>query len=201
MIEATSTAVVIVDMQNDFCHPDGYYGRKGLPLAPIRAGIESLRRVLSAARECSVAVLYTRLVHDPAVADVMQRHRVLPPGWVAADARLAPGSWGAQVIEELTPAPGEPVFDKSDYSAFYGTALEPYLRRRGTRTLVLTGTVDYACVLHTAFDAFCRDFDVLVCRDAVSGWDPELGQAALRIVELLIGRVISEPELLEELHV
>ena len=201
MLDREATAVAVIDMQNDFCDPAGYYGRKGLDIASVRAGIPSLGRLLAAARAGGVPVLYTRIVHDPAVADVMSRHRVLPPGWVAGEPRLGPGTWGAEIIPELAPRPGDPVFDKSDYSAFYGTALEPYLRRRGIRTLVLAGTVDYACVLHTAFDAFCRDLDVLLCREAVSGWQPELSAPALRIVELLLGRVVSEAELLGELAV
>lgn len=201
MIEAARTAVVVVDMQNDFCHPDGYYARRGLPVDLVRAGIEGVRGLLAAARSRGVPVVYTRLVHDRRVADVMERHRILPAGWVADAPRLAPGTWGARVIDELAPAAGEPVFDKGDYSAFYGTGLEPHLRRAGIRTLLLAGTVDYACVLHTALDAFCRDFDVLVCREAVSGWYPDLGQSALRIVELLAGRVVSSAAILRELDV
>lgn len=188
-------------MQNDFCDPAGYYGRKGLDIASVRAAIPSLVRVVAAARRRGLPIIYTRMVHDPAVADVMSRHRTLPAGWVADASRLAPGTWGSDIIPELAPEPGDAVFDKSDYSAFYGTSLEPHLRRRGLRTLLLTGTVDYACILHTAFDAFCRDFDVLVCREAVSGWKPELSVPALQIFELLLGRAVGEADLLQELDV
>jgi nicotinamidase-related amidase len=188
---------MVVDMQNDFCSEQGFYGRRGMPIPPVRRAIESLVRLRDSLRDKGVIVIYTRLVHDPAEADIHERHRILPSRWVGDDRRLEPGTWGAEIIDELTPRPDEAVFVKGDYSAFFATGLEPYLRRRGVRTLVLTGTVDYACVLHTAFDAFCRDFDVLVPRDCVSGWYPDLGQAALRMVELLIGRVVSEPELLD----
>ena len=197
MIDDSTTALIVVDMQNDFCSEEGFYGRQGMPIPPVRRAIESLSRLRDSLRDRGVIVVYTRLVHNPAVADIHERHRILPTKWVGEHRRLEPGTWGAAIIDELTPLPDEAVFEKSDYSAFFATGLEAYLRRRGVRTLVLTGTVDYACVLHTAFDAFCRDFDVLVPRDCVSGWYPDLGQAALRMVELLIGRVVSGPELLD----
>jgi len=187
-------------MQNDFCDESGYYGRKGLPIPPVRRAIPELATLLDAARAADIAVIYTRLVHDPALSDVMQRHRILPAGWVADAPRLAPGSWGADIIEELRPQPGDAVIDKPDYSAFHQTGLESRLRRSGRRTLLLTGTTDYACVLHTAFDAFSRDFDVVVPRECVSGWYPELGQAALRMIDLLLGRVMPLAEVLAELQ-
>lgn len=196
MIRLSETALLVVDMQNDFCDERGYYGRKGLPIEPVRAALPALASLLVAVRVRQGAVVFTRMVHDQRVADVMRRHRLLPPGWIADEPRLMPGTWGAEIVDELRPLEGEVVFDKADYSAFYQTGLEAHLRRRGVRTLLLSGAIDYACVLHTAFDAFCRDFDVLIARECVSGWYPELGEAALRMVELLLGRVVSLQEVL-----
>ncbi len=193
-------ALIVVDMQNDFCHPDGYYARKGFAVTRAREIIPTLRRMVGAAREANRPIVFTRMVHDPLVPDVMSRHRILPPGWRATERRLVPGTWGAEIVEELSPREGERIFDKCDYSGFVGTGLGSYLRRRGVDTVVITGTVDYACVLHTAFDAFCRDFDVVLPHECVSGWDPELGDAARRIVELLLGRVVSCEEALAALQ-
>jgi nicotinamidase-related amidase len=200
VIDVATTALLVVDMQNDFCDDRGYYAGKGLPAASIRAAVPGLARLMSAARDSGAPVLHTRLVHDPAVADVMARHGVLPPGWVATDRRLAPGTWGAEIVPELRPLAGEPVIDRCDYSAFYQTGLEANLRRRGVRTLLLTGTTVDACVLHTAFDAFCRDLDLLIPRECVSGWRPDLVEAALRMVELLLGRVVPLAEVLDDLR-
>ncbi|HZU16898.1 MAG TPA: isochorismatase family cysteine hydrolase [Candidatus Dormibacteraeota bacterium] len=193
-------ALVVVDMQNDFCHPDGYYARKGFAAAHVAEIIPMLRRMVTTAREANRPVVFTRMVHDPLVPDVMSRHRLLPPGWRATDRRLAPGTWGAEIVEGLRPQEGERVFDKCDYSGFFGTGLEGYLRRRGVDTVVITGAVDYACVLHTAFDAFCRDFDVVLPHACAAGWDPELSEAARRIIELLLGRVVSCEEVLAALE-
>ena len=188
-LDLRSTALLVVDMQNDFCHPDGYYHGIGRSSELIRRAIPPIQVLLEAARRAGLVVAFTRLVHDPSQPDMPDRHRIAPGGWAARERRLLPGSWGADVIDDLRPRPGEYVVDKADYSAFYGTNLEALLRRRGIRSLILVGTVTYACVLHTAFDAFARDFDVVIAAEGVSGWFDELQEPTLRIVELLLGRV------------
>ncbi len=198
MIDLAETALVVVDMQNDFCDERGYYGSKGLPIQPVRTALPALARLLATVRARRGTVIFTRMVHDPRVADVMRRHRLLPAGWVADEPRLVPGTWGAEIVDELRPLDDEVVFNKADYSAFYQTGLEAHLRRSGVRTLLLGGAIDHACVLHTAFDAFCRDFDVVIARECVSGWYPELGQAALRMVELLLGRVVPLHDVIQD---
>ncbi len=188
-LDPRSTALIVVDMQNDFCHPDGFYHGVGRTSEPIRRAIGPIEVLLEVARRAGLVVVFTRLVHDPSQPDMPDRRRIAPGGWAARGRRLLPGSWGADIVAELAPRPGEYVVDKADYSAFYGTDLERLLRRRGVRSLVLVGTVTYACVLHTAFDAFVRDFDVVVAAEGVSCWFDELQESTLRIVELLLGRV------------
>jgi biuret amidohydrolase len=188
-LDPASTALVVVDMQNDFCHPEGFYHSIGRPSEPIRGAIPPIVRLLEAARRAGLIIVFTRLVHDPNQPEITERHRLAPGGWASRDRRLLPGSWGADVVDELAPRPSEYVIDKADYSAFYGTNLEAILRRRGVRSLILTGTVTYACVLHTAFDAFVRDFDIIVVTEGVSGWLGDLQEPTFRIVELLLGRV------------
>lgn len=188
-LDPRSTALLVVDMQNDFCHPDGFYHGIGRASEPIRRAIPPIRALLEAARRAGLVVAFTRLVYDPSQPDMPERRRIAPGAWAARGRRLPPGSWGADVVDELAPRPGEYVVDKADYSAFYGTNLEAVLRRRGIRSLILVGTVTYACVLHTAFDAFARDFDVVVAAEGVSCWFDELQEPTLRIVELLLGRV------------
>jgi nicotinamidase-related amidase len=200
-LDPRQTALVVVDMQNDFCSDHGYYAGTGFDTSQVRSVVQRLSRVIAAIRESGATVVYTRLVHDPAVPDVMDRHAILPPGWRATERRLVPGTWGSEIVDELRPAPGEAIVDKSGYSAFADTGLASSLRRRGVRTVVLCGTIDYACVLHTAFDAFELDFDVLLARECTSGWDVELGAAARRIVELLLGRLIDDAALLAALGV
>lgn len=191
--DPAGTALLVVDMQNDFCHPQGYYARNGRPAAPIGAAIEPIAQLLHLTRAVGVTAAFTRIVY--AEQDLADAHAVRPSAWSGSGTRLRPGSWGAKIVDELRPLPGEPVFDKPAYSAFYETDLEEYLRASGVTTMAISGTVAYACVLHTAFDAFVRGFNVLLVEDAVSSWFDDLADATRRITQLLLGRTVSSKEL------
>lgn len=193
-LDPASTALLVVDMQNDFCHADGYYAHNGRPAEPIAAAIEPIAALLTAAREAGLSTIFTRIVYET-TADLADAHGVRPAGWSGSGVRLQRGSWGAEIVDELRPLPGEPVLDKPAYSAFYRTDAEHLLRERGIRTVLITGTVAYACVLHTAFDAFVRGFDVVLVEDAVSSWFGDLADASRRITELLLGRTVASSDL------
>lgn len=193
-LDPAATALLVVDMQNDFCHPEGYYARNGRPAAQIAAAIEPIAGLLSVARAAGVQPVFTRIVYATQ-ADLADAHGVRPAAWSGSGVRLQEGSWGAEIVDELGPLPADPVFDKPAYSAFYETELEQWLRAQGIHTVLITGTVAYACVLHTAFDAFVRGFDVLLVDDAVSSWFDDLADAAGRITQLLLGRTVTSADL------
>ncbi len=189
-VHAAHAALVVVDMQNDFCHADGYYARLGRDVSGLAAAVAPTAALLARARASGMTVAYTRLVHDPARGAMEQRHRIRPLRWSASGDRLLPGSWGSAVVEALSPRHDEIVVDKHGYSAFEGTGLDAALRARNVDTLVFAGVVTYACVLATAFAAFDRGFDVLLARDAVGTWVGSLGEATHDIVEFLLGRSV-----------
>ena len=194
-LDPASTALVIVDMQNDFCHPEGYYARVGRDVLPLNAAAAPIAKLLERARDCGTTIVFTRLVHDESRGAMEERHVLRPRRWTASGKRLLPGTWGAEVIDELAPRPGELVIDKAGYSGFDDTALEGELRSRGIRTVLLTGVVTYACVLATAFSAFDRGFDVLVASDAVGSWNETLGRDTHQIVDLLMGHAVPSDEI------
>ncbi|MFE9959287.1 cysteine hydrolase family protein [Micromonospora sp. NPDC005299] len=194
------TALVIVDMQNDFCHPSGYYAGAGRDISALHATIGPVRRLRDRAHDAAVPVVFTRLLHDTARGPMERRHDLVPRRWTASGRRLEPGSWGADIVADLTPRPDELVVDKAGYSAFDGTGLERWLRERQIKTLLLAGVVGYACVLATGFAAFDRDFDVLLVSDAVGSWEPELGRSALSIADLLLGCAAPADEIVFESH-
>lgn len=193
-LDPATTALLVIDMQNDFCHPDGYYNRNGRESGPIAAAVEPIAAVLPVARTVGVKPVFTRIVYSTQ-ADLADLHEVRPVAWSGSGVRLQPGTWGVEIVDELRPEPGEAVFDKPTYSAFHETDLEKWLRAGGIKTVVISGTVAYACVLHTAFDAFVRGFDVVLLADAVSSWFDDLADAACRITDLLLGRTITSGEL------
>ena len=177
-------------MQNDFCHPDGYYARSGRDIAGLRAPIAGIGALLAAARGHGAMVGYTRIVRRPEEGQVETRRRLPPKRWFSQGDRLMEGSWGAAVIDELTPRAGEVVIDKKGYSAFHGTGLGDVLVAGGIRTVVLSGVVTYACVLATAFDAFDRGFDVVLASDGSGSWIEHLGACSEEIVDLLLGHAV-----------
>ncbi len=210
-LDPARTALLVVDMQNDFCHDKGFFPNArerlaalGLDPTLIPMVIPRIKDLLAAARETGAYVVHTRMVRDPNMRWVESVHRIVPSTFSVyrgvTKLPLMANSWGVDTIDELKPAPGEYVVQKRVYSAFYQTDLEMMLRRRGIQTVVIAGTITYACVLHTVFDAFCRDFDVIVPEDAVSSLAADLQQPALRIVDLLLGAVMPTSKVVAALR-
>lgn len=183
------TAVVVIDMQNDFCHPDGYYASLR-DVSGLIATVAPVARLIASARAAGAGIVYTRLVHDAAHGAMESRHRLTPARWSSTGDRLLPGTWGAEVHADLAPRPGDPVIDKAGYSAFEGTGMEAVLHERGIDTIILCGVTTYACVLATGFSAFDRGFDVVLATDATASWDEGLTRAAGGIVDYLLGRAV-----------
>jgi len=194
-IDPNRCAVVAVDMQNDFCHRDGHYGRSGENISKFVAAIDPVSGLITRARSAGATIAFTRLVYDPKAGAIELRHAIKPRNWIPKGQRLRPGSWGAAVIDALAPRAEDIIVDKPAYSAFEATDLEGRLRQRGVTTLILCGVVTYACVLATAFSAFDKGFDILLARDAIGSWNDELGDATCRIVDLLMGQSLTCDEI------
>jgi nicotinamidase-related amidase len=194
-VAAEKTALVVIDMQNDFCHPEGYYARAGRDISALAASVAPVRTLLDRCRRAGTTVAFTRLIHDEGRGAMEERHAIRPLRWTASGKRLLPGSWGAEVVDELRRLDGEIVVDKAGYSAFDATRLEAELRARGVTTLILAGVVTYACVLATSFSAFDRGFDVLLATEAVGSWNAALGTGTSEIVDLLLGRSLSSDQI------
>jgi nicotinamidase-related amidase len=207
-----STALIVIDMQNEYCHPDGFYAKAQEYLAPLALdpglvgkAIPKIKDLLEAARRADLYIIHTRMIRDPDLRWVGAVHKIMPSTYTAyknapGGPPTALGSWGAEIVDELRPKAGEYVMTKRLYSAFYQTDLEMMLRRRGTRTLIIAGTILHTCVLHTIFDAYCRDFDVIVAEDGVSTWAPDLYRPILRTIDLILGAVRPTGEIIAALE-
>jgi nicotinamidase-related amidase len=212
-IDPATTVLVMVDMQNDFCHPKGFYGLakdklSGLGLEPrlVTDSIAPMRSLLEAARKTGLFVVHTQIIRDRSPDAVHIVHQIVPDTFravsdIPGDPSLLPGTWGAETHKDLSPEQGEYVVQKRSFSAFYGTDLDIVLRRRGIRTLLIAGTITYACVLHTAFDANVRDFDVVVSSDGTASWAADLQEPTLKMVDLILGQTASIGELIEALAI
>jgi ureidoacrylate peracid hydrolase len=180
LVEPARTAMVVVDMQNDFCHPDGYYGRLGIDLADIEAAVSATADLVARAREAGVLVIWVQQTLLPAA-------RADSPSWLRRRTRgtLAPewtldGEWGQELVAPLAPLAGEPAIKKHRSSAFVGTTLDLILRSREIESLVIAGTVTQGCVESTARDAKLHDYYVVLVRDCVATVDRELHEASMR---------------------
>lgn len=175
-LPAAASALVVVDMQNDFAHPDGaLYGEAARRAIPV------IGDLASRARAAGALVVYTQDWHE--------QH---DPEFAIWGVHARAGSWGARIVDELAPGPLDLRIRKLRYDAFYGTALDHLLRIRGVRHLAVVGTVANICVLHTAGSAALRFYEVVVPEDAVAALTPFDKAAALRQVSFLYrGRVTA----------
>lgn len=182
-------ACIIIDMQRDFVDPGGFGEVLGNDVALLRRAVAPTLRVLSRARALGVSVIHTREGHRADLSDCpptkKARGRFLPAiGDAGPMGRiLVRGEYGHDIIDELRPAPGEPVIDKPGKGAFYATDLDSVLRNRGIASLIVAGVTTEVCVSSTVREANDRGYECLVLEDCVASYFPEFQRAALDMIK------------------
>jgi ureidoacrylate peracid hydrolase len=184
------TALIVIDVQNDFCHADGWAGKSGMDVS----GMPALIKRIAAARANNVHVAFVKLVGDASTDSA---------AWLGDDgvrgSICRTGTWGAEFMH-AAPLPGEPVIAKTRYGAFTKTNLDAILADWGVDTIAFAGVSTNVCVESTLREAFMRDFHVVIASDCVAAYRKESHDATLATIARNFGRVLSSEELIAAWH-
>jgi biuret amidohydrolase len=172
-IVPSRTAMIVVDMQNDFVAP-------GAPMETpaARAMVPRLAEALGICRQAGIRIVYTAHVHRRDGSDMGLFDDMHPP--IASRAALVDGTLGVDIYPDLAPRPGEHIIKKHRYSGFFGTDLDILLREWGVDTVIISGTTTENCCQATARDAMFRNYRVVFLSDATATYDyPDRGFGAM----------------------
>jgi nicotinamidase-related amidase len=177
----TNRVLLVVDMQNGFCHPDGSFARIGMGLEGADEAVRNAAVAVGQARQGGLPVIFTRHLYRPGRADEGRALTRNSPALAGVDG-LAAGSWDAEVADELKCTGSDLIVDKVRFDAFQWTSLEPLLRGLGTTDLVICGVVTNICVETTVRSAFMRDYPVTLLADCCAAKTRRLHDISIEVL-------------------
>jgi ureidoacrylate peracid hydrolase len=217
-IDTSTTAVIVVDMQNDFGSKGGMFDRAGIDISGIQKAVPPTARVLDSARNSGIKVFYLKMAYHSNLSDLgasdsvnRVRHLQLGVGQRVAAPDGTPSrilvrdTWNSEIVDQLKPHSDDIVLYKTRFSGFYKTDLDARLRELGVRHLIITGCTTSICVESTVRDAMFRDYLCVLLADCMSepignGLVRSNHEASLLSTEVLLGWVSDSNQLVKSLH-
>ncbi|WP_432825594.1 cysteine hydrolase family protein [Dactylosporangium sp. CA-092794] len=185
------TAVVIVDMQNGFCHPEGSFGRAGADVSGCGAATPGCGELVEIGRAAGLPVVWTRAIHHNDLSDWRMLTEVPMYAGLIGIGSCVEGTWDAEFVDGLAPADGELVVSKSRFSPFVETDIADRLRALGVENLLVGGVGTSACVESTVRDASQRDFRTYVVAEATGDISAAAHEHSLHVMGSLFGWTVS----------
>ena len=194
-VDPKHCAILIVDVQNDFCAEGGAMHREGRDVSPVQAMVPCLARFIDAARRSKVRCIWIRNVYNTGpnwyLSEVWLEHaQRRRRGAYLSIPVCEPNAWNGDFFE-IKPLPDEAIVTKHRYGAFKSTDLDLVLRSQGIRTLIMTGVATNVCVETTARQAFLRDYYVVFTSDCTATYDQADHEATLRNIDAYFGEVVA----------
>lgn len=217
-LDTTKTAVIVVDMQNDFGSKGGMFDRAGIDISGIQKAVAPTAKVLAAARRAGVKIIYLKMGYRPDLSDLgapgsvnRARHLRLNVGQTVkapdgSESRiLVRDTWNTDIVKELKPEAGDDVIYKTRFSGFYETDLHARLKKLGITHLIFTGCTTSICVDSTVRDAMFRDYLPILLADCMSepighGLQRSNHDASLLAAEVLLGWVSDSNQFVSSLQ-
>lgn len=219
-IDTARTAVIVVDMENDFGSKGGMFDRAGVDISMIQKVVAPTAKVLDAARKAGIKVIYLKMGYQEDLSDIgnlnspnRDRHIqfmhvgdtiINPTG--AKSRILIRNSWGTDIVPALSPKPEDIVMYKTRFSGFYKTELDSLLKKLNKKFLIITGCTTSICVESTVRDAMFRDYSSIVLEDCTAepigyGLSRSNHEASLLSIQTLLGWVSNSDEFVKSLNI
>jgi len=195
-VDPKHTALVVVDVQNDFYLPTGLWAASGVDVSATGPMIANAKVLIESARGAGVLIVFVRTSYDsPVLSPPLAESQFIRRGFTGI---CYMGTDGFQLVDGIGPTDSarEIIVDKHRYSAFWGTRLDLVLRSNGIKTLVMAGVATDVCVESTIRDGFCRDYHIVEAAEAVSTIDPDVHAASQRRVDRAFGPVVPMAQIM-----
>ena len=201
-VDPLHAALIVVDVQNDFCAKGGMLDREGFDMRMLQAIVPNLTNFIGKAREIGLTIIYIQTIHNSEnnwyLSDVwLEQAKRTRKGAYIEYPGCAQNSWGAEFYQGIKPLAGEITVNKHNFSAFVDTDLNLILRSKGIRTLIMSGVATNVCVESTARDGFMKDYYIIFLKDCTATFSEEMHNNTLKNIDLFFGEVVSTSDVLK----